>query len=757
MLSLSGLERSIRDLRADDPLLPVAVVVPNHLLGVWLSQRLFADTGHMAIDFVLAHELAWRVAAPGLLREGRARVPENVGLALLLGAIPEAIAHPDTPDYLREAAETAGFGPAALRTIEDLAGAEPAARSTSRRRRPRAADPERLRLVARLWRGVRSRPREGPPRSTARSLYRAAAQALPSPLARRGRALRLRRPVAGRRRHSSRRCATHHPFALGWPTPSRRRARRATPRVSRRSQRVSPTPVRRSSRGSRADGRPRRAAGAGCSPRRTRAATTPDRRSTPASRSSPPPAKRSKPWRSRGSSSKPPPRASATRRSPSSCAAPTPTASPSPRPSTAPASTRSSSKAFPRVDPAARGLSLLLDLVGADLDRAPRDGVPDLGPHPVGERPRPRSRRQPRRAGTASRPRPASSRGLDAWRTRLARGARRPRGPRVRRRPRPPPLRQPAPADRPPRPATSRPFPRAAPGPRSSTPRSPSSTPGSSAPTSRASASSACSRPLAQLRAAARAATSSWPACASCSPPRSTARARSATAASSSAPSPPPAACASAASSCPASSSAPSRPSCVPTRCSSTTSARRCRRTCAPRATARRPSACCSSTPCARRRSASSCPTRASTPASGRERVPSSFLLQALEAALGRRIGAGDLARLAIARRDRPRPPASRGPGAGPRPHRARPGPRRERPARAPPATWPRPTASWSRSLAQERASWEPSLTAWDGIVDVAAAPEALARLRLAGQRSSASAVAGLRRAARTATSCSAA
>jgi RecB family exonuclease len=45
------------------------------------------------------------------------------------------------------------------------------------------------------------------------------------------------------------------------------------------------------------------------------------------------------------------------------------------------------------------------------------------------------------------------------------------------------------------------------------------------------------------------------------------------------------------------------------------------------------------------------------------------------------------------------------------------------------------------RSLAQERASWDGTLTAWDGIVDVAAHPEALAALRVAGQRSSASGV----------------
>jgi RecB family exonuclease len=174
-----ALEDAVRTLRSENPFLPVAVVVPQHLLGVWLGRSIFRDTGHMAIEFVLPHELAWTVAAPGLLREGRARLPENVGLAMLLGAIPDAVADPATPGYLREAVTTAGFAPAALRTIEDLgaAGLEPDHLDAVA---PGAADPERLRLLARLWRGLTKSL------DTARlldrsRLYAAAAKALPSP------------------------------------------------------------------------------------------------------------------------------------------------------------------------------------------------------------------------------------------------------------------------------------------------------------------------------------------------------------------------------------------------------------------------------------------------------------------------------------------------------------------------------------------------------------------------------------------------
>ena len=51
------------------------------------------------------------------------------------------------------------------------------------------------------------------------------------------------------------------------------------------------------------------------------------------------------------------------------------------------------------------------------------------------------------------------------------------------------------------------------------------------------------------------------------------------------------------------------------------------------------------------------------------------------------------------------------------------------------------PDSFLARSLAQDTATWERGLTPWDGVIDVAASPEAVSRLRLAGQRSSASAV----------------
>jgi RecB family exonuclease len=175
---VSDLEEAIRSVRGDDALRRVAVIVPNHLLGAWLFRSIFRETGHMAIDFVLAHELAWRVAASSLLAEGRARVLENVDVAILLAAIPEATRDAATPDYLRAAAGMAGFGPAALRTIEDLSGAglTPEALDVAA---PASADPEKMRLLARLWRAFAAGLDKAGLLDRA-SLYAAAARALPS-------------------------------------------------------------------------------------------------------------------------------------------------------------------------------------------------------------------------------------------------------------------------------------------------------------------------------------------------------------------------------------------------------------------------------------------------------------------------------------------------------------------------------------------------------------------------------------------------
>jgi ATP-dependent helicase/nuclease subunit B len=171
-------ERSVQAVREESPFLPVTVVVPSRLLGLWLGPRIFAHSGHIAIDFLLLQEVAWRVASPSLLAHGRRPTPENVDLALLMSVIDEAASDAETPDYLRNAVAMRGFAPAALQTLQDLAGAglESAALEAQAET---AVDPLRLRLLARLARrfsrrldeeGFVDRP----------SLFREATLALPS-------------------------------------------------------------------------------------------------------------------------------------------------------------------------------------------------------------------------------------------------------------------------------------------------------------------------------------------------------------------------------------------------------------------------------------------------------------------------------------------------------------------------------------------------------------------------------------------------
>ena len=171
-------EAAIRELREGRPFLPVAVVVPSHLPGSWLRPRLFAETGHLGIDFVLLPDLAWRVVEGAALAEGRGPVPESVDLALALAAAAAAAGEEGTPEFLKEAVGRSGFGPALLRTAQELA-AGGVGHEELERLAERSGDADRLRLLARSVRGLReslaaARLLDRP------SIFERAAAALPS-------------------------------------------------------------------------------------------------------------------------------------------------------------------------------------------------------------------------------------------------------------------------------------------------------------------------------------------------------------------------------------------------------------------------------------------------------------------------------------------------------------------------------------------------------------------------------------------------
>ncbi|MGE0453999.1 MAG: PD-(D/E)XK nuclease family protein [Vicinamibacteria bacterium] len=150
------LEAAIRDLRRDDAFRPIEVIVPTPLLGQWLSRRIFADSGHFAVRLSRAEDLAWRILEPEALATGERPAPEFAELAMILAALREEAQREDLPAYLKAAIATRGFAPAALRTLRDLdaAGVAPEALGALA---PTSAAPERLQLLARLARGLRER------------------------------------------------------------------------------------------------------------------------------------------------------------------------------------------------------------------------------------------------------------------------------------------------------------------------------------------------------------------------------------------------------------------------------------------------------------------------------------------------------------------------------------------------------------------------------------------------------------------------
>ena len=149
---VARVEAAVLTCRAANSFLPVHVLVPNHVLGTLLARAIFADTGYLAVHFELTHEFAWGVAARDSLGAGLLPVPEEVDLAVVLNAAAAAVDEASTPAYLARAAVMPGFASAALRTLRDVAAAEvdPLALEVFA---PNAPDSEKVRVLARIAKG----------------------------------------------------------------------------------------------------------------------------------------------------------------------------------------------------------------------------------------------------------------------------------------------------------------------------------------------------------------------------------------------------------------------------------------------------------------------------------------------------------------------------------------------------------------------------------------------------------------------------
>ena len=59
---VTQVEAAIVKQRSADALLPIHVIVPNHVLATLLERALFSDTGYIAVHVEMPHEFAWRIA-----------------------------------------------------------------------------------------------------------------------------------------------------------------------------------------------------------------------------------------------------------------------------------------------------------------------------------------------------------------------------------------------------------------------------------------------------------------------------------------------------------------------------------------------------------------------------------------------------------------------------------------------------------------------------------------------------------------------
>ncbi|MBM4341389.1 MAG: hypothetical protein FJ110_17830 [Deltaproteobacteria bacterium] len=119
-----GLESSfvdeIRSARAKDPFAPLLILVSSKLLGLHL-RRFLAEQGvnHFNLRFKTLEEFAREISTPHLLSQGKTEIPRYAD-ELIIGDIAETLAKKDQDFYFKEIADRSGFHQATLSTIKDL-------------------------------------------------------------------------------------------------------------------------------------------------------------------------------------------------------------------------------------------------------------------------------------------------------------------------------------------------------------------------------------------------------------------------------------------------------------------------------------------------------------------------------------------------------------------------------------------------------------------------------------------------------------
>lgn len=110
----------IKVTRAQDPFHPLLILVSSKLLGLHL-RRLLAEKGipHLNLRFWTLEEFAREISAPKLLGQGKTEIPPHAD-ELLIGHIARSLVFQDQGFFFRDIADRQGFHRAILATVKDL-------------------------------------------------------------------------------------------------------------------------------------------------------------------------------------------------------------------------------------------------------------------------------------------------------------------------------------------------------------------------------------------------------------------------------------------------------------------------------------------------------------------------------------------------------------------------------------------------------------------------------------------------------------
>ncbi len=116
----SSFVNEVRSARGKDPFTPLLILVSSKLLGLHL-RRLLAEQGvnHFNLRFKTLEEFAREISAPHLLAQGKTEIPRFAD-ELLISHISKSLADQDREFYFREISDRQGFHRAVLATLKDL-------------------------------------------------------------------------------------------------------------------------------------------------------------------------------------------------------------------------------------------------------------------------------------------------------------------------------------------------------------------------------------------------------------------------------------------------------------------------------------------------------------------------------------------------------------------------------------------------------------------------------------------------------------